>query len=455
VEATTPSLEALKAYSLGMKTWFARGVTASLPFFQRAVELDPHFAMAHARVAMVYWNLNEDAFAAENIHKAYELRDKLTEWERLYIEAHYYDHGTGELEKAAQVYEVWQQTYPRDWVPYNNLASLNAAFGKYEEALEDARQALSLEPDNEDNYTVAASSYIFLNQLDEAAAVLKEAEERKLEGESLYVNRYQLAFLKGDEREMGRRAKSAAGKPESSLWFREVLAAAYQGRRKRARELARHQQESAEPDVAMEVRARTWLSTARMEGYFGNLQQARADAQAALKLTSKGMVSVRAAQALALAGDVTGAEKLADESNKQFPLDTGVQKSWLPVIRAIVALDLHEPEKAIEVLRRASPYELGTRGNLNPIYTRGQAYLMQNNGRAAAAEFQKILDHPGVVLYEPIGALAYLQLGRAYAIQGDTTKAKTAYQDFLTLWKDADPDIPIHIAAKAEYAKLK
>lgn len=231
--ATTSSLDALKAYSLGMKTFFEKGVTASLPFFQRAVELDPHFAMAHARVAMVHWNLNENALAAENMHKAYGLRDKVTEWERLYIVAHYYDHGTGELEKASQVYELWQQTYPRDWVPYNNLATLNAAFGKYEEALEEARQALRLEPENQDNYVVASFSYFSLNRVDEAAAVVKQAEERKLESEELLGIRYQLAFLRGDEREMDRLVASVAGKPgaESSLWFCEVVAAAYQGRR--------------------------------------------------------------------------------------------------------------------------------------------------------------------------------------------------------------------------------
>jgi len=457
VGATTPSLEALKAYSLGMKTWFAKGVTSSLPFFERAVKLDPRFAMAHARVAMVYWNLNENALAAENIRKAYELRAKVTEWERLYIEAHYYDHGTGELEKAAQVYELWQQTYPRDWVPYNNLATINAAFGRYKEALEEARQALHLESDNEDNYGEVAILCLALNRLDEAAAVLKQAEERKLESELLLGGRYQLAFMRGDESEMERLIASAAGKPgaESSLWFCEVVAAAYQGRRSKARDLARQGLESSELSGAMEEGAKTWLVTAMTEGYFGNTEQARVDVRAALRLTSKGYVPVRAAQALALAGDVTGAEKLADESNKQLPLDTGVQLYWLPMVRANVALDLHNPGKAIELLRIVSPYELGFFGYLNPIYTRGQAYLMLRNGRAAAAEFQKIIDHRGVVWAFPLGALAHLGLARAYALQGDTAGSRAAYQDFLTLWKDADPDIPILRQAKAEYAKLQ
>jgi DNA-binding winged helix-turn-helix (wHTH) protein/tetratricopeptide (TPR) repeat protein len=291
-QATTSSLDALKAYSLGMKTFFAKGVTASLPFFERVVELDPHFAMAHARVAMVHWNLNENALAAENMHKAYELRDKVTEWERLYIVAHYYDHGTGELEKAAQVYELWQQTYPRDWIPYNNLATLNAAFGKYEEALEEALQALRLEPENQDNYVVASFSYFSLNRVDKAAAVVKQAEERKLESEELLGIRYQLAFLRGDEGEMDRLVASAAGKPgaESSLWFCEVVAAAYEGRRSKSRGLARQEGEAAERNGAREEGATTWVAMAMNEGYFGDAGQARADARAALRLTSKGNV---------------------------------------------------------------------------------------------------------------------------------------------------------------------
>ena len=457
VEATTPSLEALKAYSLGMKTWSAKGVTASLPFFQRAVELDPQFAMAHARVAMVYWNLHESALGAENIHKAYGLRGKVSEWERLYIEAHYYEYGTGELEKAVQVYQLWQQTYPRDWVPYNNLASFNALFGKYEEGLEEARQALRLGPDNEDNYEVASFSYLELNRLDEAAAVFQQAEKRKLEGDGLFWNRYQLAFLRGDEREMERLVAGAVGKPgaESQLWFCEVFNAAYHGRRNKVRELARQRRESIERSLALEEIANTWLVPALIEGYFGNTQQARADARAALRLTSEGYVPMRAARALALASDVTGAEKLVDESNKQLPLDTSVQKYWLPTIRANVALDQGNPGKAIELLRVVSPYELGAFGYLNPIYTRGQAYLMQRNGSAAAAEFQKIIDHRGIVWAMPLGALAHLGLARAYVLQGNTAKSRSAYQDFLTLWKDADPDIPILQQAQAEYAKLK
>jgi tetratricopeptide (TPR) repeat protein len=287
--------------------------------------------------------------------------------------------------------------------------------------------------------------------------VLKQAEERKLESELLLGGRYQLAFMRGDEGEMERLVASAAGKPgaESSLWFCEVVAAAYQGRRSKARGLARQGLVSAERSGAMEQGAKTWLVTAMTEGYFGNTEQARADVRSALRLNSKGYVPVRAAQALALAGDVTGAEKLADESNEQLPLDTGVQKYWLPMIRANLALDLHNPGKVIELLRIVSPYELGFFGYLDPIYTRGQAYLMQRNGSAAAAEFQRIIDHRGVVWAFPLGALAHLGLARAYALQGDTAKSRAAYQDFLTLWKDADPDIPILKEAKAEYAKLQ
>jgi eukaryotic-like serine/threonine-protein kinase len=449
VHATTPSLEALKAYSLGMKTWFAKGDRAALPLFQRAAELDPDFAMAHARVAMVHWNLEDDSLAAKNLRKAYELRAKISQWEQLYVEAHYYDHVTGELEKAAQVYEQWEQIYPRDWVPYNNLASLNAYFGNHEAALEKAVEALRLQPDNEDNYVVAIGTFLDLNRLDEATTLFKHAEERKLGSELLVLTHYRLAFLRGDEKEMGRLVESVGSKPgiNFSFWLREIFAAGYRGRRNRAREIARQRRDSAVSD-----RHLTWLATAIVEAYFGNTEQARADVGEALKLNSR---NVDAAQALSMAGDVRRAIVLVEEISKRNPSDTSLQRYWLPTIRAMVALDRHEPERAIEELSKASPYEMGILGHMHPVYVRGQAYLMQGNGSAAATEFQKILDHPGIVVYEPLGALAHLQLGRAYSMQGDSAKARAAYQDFLMLWKDADPDIPILQQAKAEYAKLQ
>jgi DNA-binding winged helix-turn-helix (wHTH) protein/tetratricopeptide (TPR) repeat protein len=443
VEVTTPSLEALKAYSLGMKTWHQKGETAALPFFRRAVELDPKFAMAYARLGRV----DDPTLTAENTRKAYELRNKLSERERLYIEAHYYDSVRGDLDKAAEVYEVWQRTYPRDVEPYQNLANIYSEFGNFEKALEVAREALRLEADNEENYLSVGHFYICLNRLDEADAVYKQAEERQLESEPLLYQRYNLAFLKRDSGEMERLVATSAGKQGAdSLHSWVAWAAAYHGRLRKARELFRPETEGG---------CQICAGLALIEAHFGETQQARADAEAALKVVNSGEDEFQwAALALALAGDVTRAEKLADELNDKFPLNTVVQRFLLPTIRATMALSRKDPGKAVELLREMSPYEFGAQC-LRPIYMRGRAYLMLHDGTAAAAEFQKVIDHPGIVEKCPVGALAHLGLARAYALEGDKAESRAAYLDFLTLWKDADPDIPILREAKSEYAKLQ
>jgi tetratricopeptide (TPR) repeat protein len=440
-----------------MKTWFAKGDAPSLPFFQKAVELDPKFAMAYARLGMVYDNLDERALAIENTKKAYELREKVGEWEQLYLKAHYYDRVTGELEKAAQVYEVWKQVYPRDWAPYNNLRGIYALFGNYEKALENAREAVRLDPGNEDNLTGLGHAYIALNRLEEAATVFKQAEERKLEGQGLLLGRYELAFLKDDAQEMERLLSSAASDPSSqgnilvwsSLWEGD------HGKLRAARDLLQTAAKSAQRDKAMEWAGFLQAGTGLLEAYFGDSQQARAHADAAAKLAINRDTAMMAARDLALAGDVNGAEKLAADLNQRFPLDTEVQRYWLPTIRAAAALDRKNGREAIEQLKVVSPYELGAIGWMEPVYLRGQAYLMVHDSGAAVAEFQKILDSRRIVEFNPVGVLAHLGLGRAYALQGDAAKARAAYQDFLTLWKDADPDVPILREAKAEYARLQ
>jgi eukaryotic-like serine/threonine-protein kinase len=457
VDVTTPSLEALKAYSLGMKNWFAKGDAPSLPFFQRAVELDPKFAMAYARLGMVYDNLDERALAIENTKKAYELREKVGEWEQLYLKAHYYDRVTGELEKAAQVYEVWKQVYPRDWAPYNNLRGINALLGNYEKALENAREALRLDPDNEDNVMGLGHAYIALNRLEEAATVFKQAEDRKLEGQGLLWGRYELAFLKDDAQEMERLLTSAASDPSSqgnvlvwsSLWEGD------HGKLRAVRDLLQTAAKSAQRDKAMEWAGFLQAGTGLLEAYFGDSQEARAHADTAARLATNRDTAMMAARDLVLAGDVKGAEKLAADLNQRFPLDTEVQRYWLPTIRAAVALDRKNGREAIELLKVVSPYELGAIGWMEPVYLRGQAYVMLHDSGAAVAEFQKILDSRRIVELNPVGVLAHLGLGRAYALQGDAAKARAAYHDFLALWKDADPDIPILREAKAEYARLQ
>ncbi len=460
-EATTPSLEALKAYSLGRKMQAAKGDSAALPYYKRAAELDPNFAVAYRSMSVVYGNLNELGRAAENSRKAYALREKVSERERLAIEAIYYTYTTGELEKAAQAYELWQQTYPRDYLPYTNLGDIYGILGNWEKALHEASGALRLEPNDENNYLNLGNDYVNLNQLDEAEKVYNQAAERKLESEFLLTNRYQLAFLRGDTAQMAQLGSAAMGKSgaeELMLAYRGDTEAWY-GKLKSARDLTRQAMDSAQHYDAKEAAAMYQAAAALREVESGNRSEALADADAAVKLAPNRDVQAMAALALARAGDIAGAEKLAADLNKTFPLDTLVQRYWLPTIQAAVGLQRKDPNRAIEVLRVASAIELGQPTQVTvflcPVYVRAEAYLMLHNGNAAAAEFQKFIDQRGAVVNFQWGVLARLGLARAYATQGDTAKARTAYQDFLTLWKDADPDVPILKEAKAEYARLQ
>jgi serine/threonine protein kinase/tetratricopeptide (TPR) repeat protein len=459
--ATTPSLEALQAFSLGRKTNSAKGDTAALPFYKRAAELDPTFAMAYADMAIAYSNLNEVGRAAEDAQLAYDLRGKVSERERFAIEANYYLTATGELEKAAQVYQQWQQAYPRDAVPYANLGFIYGNLGNWEAASEEDREAMRIEPNNEVTYLDLGSDYAALNQLDKAEATYKEAEERKLEGENLLSARYALAFLKGDTSQMTQLAAAAAGKPgtEDVLLASQADTAAWYGKMRNGRELTQRAMDSAQHNDAPEAAAGYQVAAALREVEWGNREQARTDANAAVRLASNRDVRAMAALALARAGDIPGAEKLAGELEKASPLDTLVQKYWLPTIGAAVALQRKDPNRAVELLRVSSTIELSqpmqVTGSLFPVYLRGEAYLMLHDGDAAAAEFRKFLDHRGLVANFPWGALGRLGLARAYALQGDTARARATYQDFLTLWKTADPDIPIYTQAKTEYAKLQ
>ena len=461
-EATTPSLEALKAYSLGVKTDYAKGDTPALPFFKRAVELDPNFAMAYTWISTVYFDLNEIQWSAGNARKAYELREKVSERERFLIEAGYYFFATGELERVAQTDELWQQTYPRDATPYQWLGAISATLGNYEKALEEWRVAQRLEPNNGINYYLLSLAYMSRNRLDEAEAVFRQAEERKLEREELLQSRYYLAFLKGDAAQMAQWVSSAMGKPgsEDLMLAMQADTEGWYGKLKNAHELAGRAMDSAQRNDAKETAAGYQAEAALRDVESGNREQARAEAKAALKLAPNRDVRAIAALAQAREGDTAGAEKLAAELDKTFPLDTLVQRYWLPTIRAAVALGRQDPNRAVELLKVASTTELGEPTAdltifLCPVYVRGEAYLMLHDGNRAAAEFQKFIDYRGVVMNFPWGALARLGLARAYAMQGDTAKARSAYQDFLALWKEADPDVPILKQAKTEYAKLQ
>jgi len=425
------------------------------------VELDPNFAMSYRTMAAIYGNLDEGERAAENARKAYDLREKVSERERFSIEAYYYQTVTGELEKAAQVYELWQQTYPKDYLPYQNLGIVSSNLGNLEKSLEEAREALRLEPNAVVNYDNLGTAYSRLNRLEEAENVFKQAEERKLESESLLGDLYLLAFLKGDAALMAQSAASAMNKPgtEDLLLSMQADTEGYYGKLKNAGELTARAMDSAQRNDAKESAASYLAVAALREVESGNREKARAEANAAVKLAPNRDVRSMGALALARAGDTAGAEKLAAELDKSYPLETLVQRYWLPTVRAAVALERKDPKRALELLQSASAIELGQPTEITvslcPVYLRGEAYLMLRDGNGAAAEFQKFVDHRGVVVNFPWGALARLGMARAYPMQGSPAKARAAYLDFLILWKDADPDIPILRQAKAEFAKLQ
>ena len=415
--------------------------------------------MAYARLGTSYSNLGETTRAAENTRKAYELRERVSEREKFYIASHYENFVTGNLEAARKTYELWAQTYPRDDIPPGNLGIIYGNLGDYDKALAPAQEAMKLDPGSGIAYANLVGSYVQVNRLDEARATAQEAQAHNLDNPQIHFSLYIIDFLQHDAAGMEREAAGLMGKPgfEDVMLDSESDTAAYGGQFAKARELTRRASDSAQRADEKETAAGYEAEAAVREALVGNMSQAKQQAQAALALSTGRDVEAVSAIALGLAGDAPQATRLAADLAKRFPEDTIVQFEYLPMIHAAAALQSGSANKALEALVPAAPYELGLIGGLTlyPVYLRGEAYLAAHQGSAAAAEFQKILDHACVVRNEPIGALAHLGLARAYAMQGDTAKAKAAYQDFLTLWKDADPDIPILIAAKAEYAKLQ
>jgi tetratricopeptide (TPR) repeat protein len=463
-QATTRSLGALQAYSLGLKMMMVRGdYTAAVQQLQQAIKLDPNFAMAHALMGTAYHNLGEKKLAAESTKKSFELREHVSEREKYYIESHYYHYVTGNLEDVRKVYELWAQTYPRDLVPSANLGVVYQSLGQYDKALEEFHEAIRIAPDDALTYGNLVISYICMNRLQEAQTTAKEAQAKNLDSTDLHLYQYEMGFLKHDTSEPALQIKWAMGKPgpESLLLYFEANSAAYSGQLNKSLELFHRAEASAERAGEKDRAAGTEATAALYESLFGNVAEARKRATEASAQSIGKDVKFVAALALALAGDSSGAQRTAEDLAEHFPEDTIVQFNYLPTIRAELTLNRNDGAKAIETLDAAAPYELGLAGgttfsaNMYPVYVRGEAYLAAHQGSQATAEFQKILDHPGVVLNEPIGALAHLGLARAYVLQGETAKARAEYQDFLTLWKDADPDIPILIAAKSENARLQ
>src|SRR3984957_19053752 len=464
-QATTPSVEALKAFSSGRKVQRTEGDAAAIPFFMRAIEVDPKFALAYAWLGLVYVDIGEPSIAANYTRKAYELRDRTSESEKYFISARFHKEVTGNLETAEQTCNLWIQAYPRSSGRQDTLSgAIYPAVGQYEKGVEAGIEAIRLNPDYFASYALLMFNYISLNRLDEAKTTYKQALERKLKNPFFNVPLYQIAFLQNDAAGMAQQVARSAGTPgpEDELFGMAADTTAYSGRLRDAREFSHRAVDSAERAEEKEAAATYSALSSLREALFGNADEARRRATLAIGRSAGRDVQYGAALALAYAADDKRAQTLADDLGKTFPEDTLVQFNFLPALRARLAVNRGNASEAIETLRAATPYELGqttasTYGwtALYPVFVRGEAYLAAHQGEEAAAEFQKILDHRGIVLGGPIGALARLGLARAYAVQGDTTKAKAAYQDFLTLWKDADPDIPILNAAKAEYAKLQ
>ncbi len=455
---TTPSLEALKAYSLGYQAMVVKSdYGAAVPLFQRAISLDPNFAMAYARMGTSYFNLYDTVRATESVRRAYELREHLSERERLYISSHYELVVTGNLEAARKVFELLEQTYPRE-APYTNLGIVYSQLGDYDNALVAFEKAVRIGPATGNRYANLVNGYLQLSRLDEAKATVREAQANKIDSPEIHVNLYWADFLQHDSAGMEREGEYVRSKPgysDQMLNFQSDTAL-YSGQLTKARVLAQRAVEAARNGDDKEAAAVYEAQAAVREALVGNQDLAAEQAKQALASSNGRDVEGVAAIALGMAGDSKQASRLADDLGKRFPEDTIVQFNYLPTLRALASL---RDNATAHSVASATPYELGVNlltlnFILYTVYVHGEAYLAAKQGAAAAAEFKKILDHPGAVRSEPIGALAHLQLGRAYALSGDRDKARSAYQDFFSLWKDADTDVPLLKAAKAEYVTL-
>ncbi|HXJ11820.1 MAG TPA: winged helix-turn-helix domain-containing protein [Candidatus Limnocylindrales bacterium] len=457
-QVTTPSLEALQAYSLGRTTMIDKeDHLAAVPLFQRAIDLDPNFAMAYASMGMAYFQLSEKQRLGY-FRTAYDLRDRVSERERFYIEAHYHEYVTGDWEKAREVYELWAQTYPRDDVAHLNLSVLYLHLGEFEKAHAQASESLRLLPGDCISYGAVAASLLSAGRLDEGRAVIAEAHAKKLDCLHLNYTMYRLAFLRGDTAGMDQQSDLSVGRHVVGLLPLQARTAAYYGQLKRARDLFREAINLAGESKRPELAALLEVQEAESEALIGSADAARNLTGAGLALSNGSDTQGPAALILALTGDSGRAQSLIDDLAARFPRSTLIQANYLPAARAQIALNRKEPSKAIETLQASTAYELGDMEDVNAgytVYLRAQAYLAAHQEAKASAEFQKILDHPGIVLNDPIAALARVGLARAYVAQGDIAKAKAAYGDFFSLWKNADPDLPVYQQAKAEFANFR
>jgi eukaryotic-like serine/threonine-protein kinase len=462
IEATTKSLDALKTFSMGAGTQIVRGDAEAIPFYRRAIEMDPNFAIAYARLGVAYSNLGQPSFAAEYLKKAYALRDGVSEREKFHITCDYYMIVTGEREKEAQTYELWSQSYPRDYIPDINLGAVESALGQYQKGIEHTEQGLKLSSINLNATGNLAEMYLAVGRTNDAKSLLDKVQGQGMDGGYLRLVQYYVAFLKNDSAGMQRQLSWASGKPgdEDTLLAAQAGSEGYSGRLRKARDFTRRATDSALRADSKETAALWQADAAAREAEFDNDAVARQNVSSALALAPGRDVMVMSALTLARIGDLAKAAGFVTSLEKSRPNDTVLKLYWLPTIKAAIELKKGNAAQALIELEAAAPYDLGSPppfqvGTLHPIYLRGEAYLMTRQGKEAAAEFDRIIQHPGISLNFPTGSLARLGLGRAYAMQGDTAKARAAYQDFFTVWKEADPDIPILQQAKAEYAKLQ
>jgi eukaryotic-like serine/threonine-protein kinase len=465
-EATTPSLEALKAYSLGWKVAVSQGGEPAIPFFQRAVELDPGFAVAYASLGLMYGSSGSSQLGTENVTRAYELRNRASDKERFFITGYYFGRATGNQEKAHQVCEEWARTYPREFLAYSFPAGfVDIVLANYKGAVEEAQKVIELNPDASLGYYLLGYDLIYLNDIQGAEKAVHMAAERNLDQSRMALLRFDLAYMKGDGAGMRREVELAQAHPEMQDWVldRQAFAEASDGRLKNAMNLSRQAVALALQGGRREQAAVFDTRPALWEAFFGNSIEAKRTATAALALAGNREVNYGAALALALSGDSTQAEKLANDMEKRYPEDTSVRFSYLPVIRAAVALQHGEPLKAMDALQASIPYEMGSPrssqtaffGSLYPVFFRGEALLAAHKGTEAANEFQEILSHRGIMIGDPVFVLAHVGLARAYALSGESARARAQYEEFLALWKTADLDLPVLRQARAEYAKLR
>ncbi|MFY9844955.1 MAG: protein kinase [Terriglobales bacterium] len=461
--ATTPSLEALKAYSEGKKISKTGGDAQAIPYYKRAIELDSNFASAWVSLGVRYSNLGENGLSNDAFSRAFQLRDHVSDRERFRIESAYYMFALGDLNRARQTFDLYSQAYPRDSRPWLNRGIISIVYGRYDDAIRETREAGRVDPDSTVSYGNLAEDYVFANQLDQAKSVFDEASARKLVSADLLRGRYGLAFLRNDTASMAQLVAQApqVSAAEDMLLSTSADTEAYYGRLSKARDLSRQAVAFALREDRKETAALWQLNFTWSEAEFGNSDQARKDAASALALASTHDVQIAAALAFARAGDHAAAQKLADQLAKQYPSDTEVISYWLPTVRASI-LSRSKPEEASRILEATTPFELGQAqpqtqvgALLYPVYVRAEALMAAHRAGDAAREYQRIIDARVIVLNCPLGSLAQLGLARAYVMAGDTVKAKATYQEFLTLWKDADSDIPILKEAKAEYAMLR